>query len=682
LQQLARCLGGAVSNGQVLAPGPGHSAADRSLSVRMDPAAPDGFLVHSFAGDDPIQCRDYVREKAGLPAYKPNGNGRERATDAAIDKAVMAAIMGQAATRPSSVVTRYDYTAEDGTLLYQVQRHEPKRFTQRRPDAKSGWTYQLGDVRRVLYRLPELLKYPDGTVFVCEGEKDADRVASLGHCATTVASGKWTDDCVKVLGNRDVLILEDADEPGHKKALKIAQVLHGIAATVRIIQLPGLTGHPNNKDVSDWLDSDPHRAENLVDACFEAPLWTPETAETATATVSSDGDGAASADKTQGENSEPAPAKPPPIVATPFAWRDPATIPPRAWLYGRHYIRKFLTCTIAPGGHGKTSLVIVEALGMATGRALLATQPAERSRVWLWNGEDPRDEVDRRVTAAMIHHQVNPEDVDGHLFCDNGRETPIILARQTNTGTLVAKPIVDALIETITRNQISALIVDPFVKSHKVRESDNDAIDEVARQWAAIADVTGCAVELLHHPRKTGGAEITVEDSRGAVALTDAARAVRVLNKMNKQQADEAGIEQPTMWRYFRVDDGKLNMAPPPERADWYRLESVPLANGDNVGTVGAWIWPDPFEGVTTHDLRAAQKEVAEGGPWRADVQAADWVGQPIAKALRLNPAKESDKKKIKAVLKAWVRNGMFVEHTDKGRGRHPVKIIKVGTQA
>jgi hypothetical protein len=72
LQSLARALGGVVSNGQVLAPGPGHSLIDKSLSVKLDPAAPDGFVVHSFAHDDPIECRDYVREKCGLPAFGSN----------------------------------------------------------------------------------------------------------------------------------------------------------------------------------------------------------------------------------------------------------------------------------------------------------------------------------------------------------------------------------------------------------------------------------------------------------------------------------------------------------------------------------------------------------------------------------------------------------------------------------
>jgi hypothetical protein len=174
---LAKALGGEVRGDQILAPGPGHSASDRSLSVKVDPRAPDGLVVYSFAGDDPITCKDYVREKAGLGAFKPNGQRRKGSTN------------GSNSGPQGSVEAHYDYCDESSTLLYQVIRLKPKGFRQRRPDGKDGWIWNLDGVRRVLYRLPELLQFPDGTVFVCEGEKDADRVASLGHCATTVASG-------------------------------------------------------------------------------------------------------------------------------------------------------------------------------------------------------------------------------------------------------------------------------------------------------------------------------------------------------------------------------------------------------------------------------------------------------------------------------------------------------------
>ena len=84
-REAAKLLGGDVSGNRVLCPGPGHSSADRSLSIKFDPGAPDGFVVHSFAGDDPIVCKDHVRTVLGLEAFKPNngyagGNGHIRDT--------------------------------------------------------------------------------------------------------------------------------------------------------------------------------------------------------------------------------------------------------------------------------------------------------------------------------------------------------------------------------------------------------------------------------------------------------------------------------------------------------------------------------------------------------------------------------------------------------------------------
>jgi hypothetical protein len=74
---IARALGGEVSGHQVLAPGPGHSARDRSLSIRLSASAPDGFLAFSHAGDDWQICRDYVRQKLGLPGWQP-GDEQDR----------------------------------------------------------------------------------------------------------------------------------------------------------------------------------------------------------------------------------------------------------------------------------------------------------------------------------------------------------------------------------------------------------------------------------------------------------------------------------------------------------------------------------------------------------------------------------------------------------------------------
>jgi putative DNA primase/helicase len=77
LRTIARGLGGEVSGRRVFAPGPQHSPIDRSLCVSLAPAMPSGFLVHSFAGDDPIQCKDYVRARLGLSAWQP-GDEQDR----------------------------------------------------------------------------------------------------------------------------------------------------------------------------------------------------------------------------------------------------------------------------------------------------------------------------------------------------------------------------------------------------------------------------------------------------------------------------------------------------------------------------------------------------------------------------------------------------------------------------
>jgi hypothetical protein len=274
LEAIAKALGGKVNGDQVRAPGPGHSPKDDSLSVKIDPSAPDGFVVHSFAGDDPITCRDYVRERCGLGAFVPRTR-RPRTSPAEIRQLMQAAVAAMAEERPAGgVLTNiYSYGDEAGAELYQVLRYmNPKTFRQRRPNGKDSWIWNLNGTRRVLYRLRELLEYPDATVFFCEGEKDADRVASLKLCAATVAGGNWTDECVQALAGRDVMILEDNDDAGRKKAHNAATRLHGIAKTVRIVRLPGLAEH---EDVSDWLDADPHNADKLVHVCFATPLWEP-----------------------------------------------------------------------------------------------------------------------------------------------------------------------------------------------------------------------------------------------------------------------------------------------------------------------------------------------------------------------------------------------------------------------
>jgi hypothetical protein len=102
LRSIAGALGGKVHGDHVRAPGPGHSKDDDSLSVKL--GGPDGFIVHSFASDDPIHCKDYVRQRLGMPKWEP-GRGHN----------------GRNALPPRELKrerARFDYTDADGMRCF------------------------------------------------------------------------------------------------------------------------------------------------------------------------------------------------------------------------------------------------------------------------------------------------------------------------------------------------------------------------------------------------------------------------------------------------------------------------------------------------------------------------------------------------------------------------------------
>lgn len=176
----------------------------------------------------------------------------------------------------------YDYLDTRGELLFQVVRKAPKGFQQRQPDGAGGWVWNMAGVQRVPYRLPELLAASASQpVFIVEGEKDVDRLRSLGLVATTNAGGacKWRDEYNEVLKGRDVVILPDNDRPGREHAEQVAKSVQGIASHVKTITLPGLE---EKGDVSDWLNHG-GSAEILHQLVAETPEW--ETPRAATAAL-------------------------------------------------------------------------------------------------------------------------------------------------------------------------------------------------------------------------------------------------------------------------------------------------------------------------------------------------------------------------------------------------------------
>jgi 5S rRNA maturation endonuclease (ribonuclease M5) len=259
IQQIAELLGGEVRGNQVCAPGPGHSVSDRSLSVLIDASAPDGFVIHSFAGDDAIACRDYVRDRLGLPAFeakKKKANGKANGKWWPLAEYVYRDANGE----PYLLVKKY------------LDANGKKQFPQFHWDGKQ-WLEGKPAGPKIPYNLPQMIAAPTAVIYVCEGEKDADALTNACLVATTASEGagaKWPPELTPHFKDRRVVILPDADEPGRKHAQKVAKALYDVAASIKVVDL--FPDRSDGQDVSDWLKHDAVAAK-LFKAVEAAPEW-------------------------------------------------------------------------------------------------------------------------------------------------------------------------------------------------------------------------------------------------------------------------------------------------------------------------------------------------------------------------------------------------------------------------
>ena len=200
--------------------------------------------------------------------------------------AAAASVNGNAHAQPKPADEHYDYTDAAGVPLFRVTRYyakdaDPagtgggwaKRFVQRHPDGQGGWAKGRGDAPLVPYRLPAVLASiaAGEPVYVVEGEKDVHTLAAWGIAATCNpgGAGKWLPVYAPHFAGADVVILPDNDEPGRKHAGEVAAALRGAAASVVVVDLPGL---PERGDVTDWVRLGHDKAElaALVERVREA----------------------------------------------------------------------------------------------------------------------------------------------------------------------------------------------------------------------------------------------------------------------------------------------------------------------------------------------------------------------------------------------------------------------------
>jgi len=147
----------------------------------------------------------------------------------------------------------YDYHDAAGNLVVQAVRGRNKKFTQRRPDGRGGWIPQ-GCATPPLYREKAVREAaPGSTIWICEGEKDADRIGDHVISTTNIGGANaWRPHYAPLFKGHHVIVLQDNDKAGRDRSVVIKASLLAVAASVTVLDLPGL---PEKGDVSDWLDA-------------------------------------------------------------------------------------------------------------------------------------------------------------------------------------------------------------------------------------------------------------------------------------------------------------------------------------------------------------------------------------------------------------------------------------------
>jgi hypothetical protein len=278
--------------------------------------------------------------------------------------------------QPRQVLATYDYTDADGKPLYQKVRYLPKGFSLRRLGPFGEWINNVQGVPLMPYHLPELsaLK-PGDRVYIAEGEKDVDRLRSLGLVATTnpTGAGNW-QDWSEHFTDRDVVIIPDNDRAGWDHAIDVyTAVLLATRRTV-LLQLPGL---PDKGDVSDWLDAG-HTVQEL-DVLADDP---PKAVEPVAFENSAEDD------------------DPPPVI-------DWANLPDPA----DDYVERLLVPGrwvqfIAGPKEGKSSLVMYMVVELSQGRHPFDGHAVDPVKVLYLDGE--MGEQDLKLLLADLGHP-NPE---------------------------------------------------------------------------------------------------------------------------------------------------------------------------------------------------------------------------------------------------------------------------------
>jgi hypothetical protein len=358
------------------------------------------------------------------------------------------------------------------------------------------------------------------------------------------------------------------------------------------------------------------------------------------------------------------------------------------WLMGEHYMRRTVSGTVAPGGTGKSSLSLGECILLAANRRdSLGELPAERVVTWYHSGEEPMEILRLRVAAFCLHHGV-PED---EIFPDwsiltTKQEFPFKVA-EGYSDLKINDVLLNRMTQQMKERKIGLATFDPLVKMHRIAEQDPAKMDQVASAFQELAEETDAAIDLVHHTRKRPSgydSDFTADDIRGAGALKDAMRSVRILNQLGEKEI--AMIPEPERKRYFRVSMVKANYSLR-ARDTCYRLATVQIPNKQltEVGAVELWMPPrhDSGEAILARQqaedtfMLILRRAALRGQPIFSDRKGINYAPKIMAAEPEARAAQVSAKA-LEQAMSALFRKGkiMVVDETTHGHRTHKIILV------